>query len=92
MSDPLDRLDTFMIGLLFFCGGLAIGIAILRYRLYDIDRIISRTISWSLLTGLLSACFAGLVIGLQGSGDGGKYLASIMQLQTMLAKRMPTGR
>ena len=28
----------------------------------------------------------GLVIGLQASGDGGKYLASIMQLQTMLAK------
>jgi flagellar P-ring protein precursor FlgI len=28
----------------------------------------------------------GLVIGLQGSGDGGKYLASILQLQTMLAK------
>jgi hypothetical protein len=29
MTDPLDRLDTFMIGLLFFCGGVAIGIAIL---------------------------------------------------------------
>ena len=43
---------------------IAIGIAILRYRLYDIDRIISRTISWALVTGLLVACFAGLVIGL----------------------------
>ena len=44
---------------------LAIGIAILRYRLYDIDRLISRTVSWALVTGVLVAVFAGLVVGLQ---------------------------
>lgn len=43
---------------------VAIGVAVLRYRLYEIDRIISRTISWALVTGLLVATFAGLVIGL----------------------------
>ena len=46
---------------------LAIGIAILRYRLYDIDRIISRTIGWSLVSGLLVAAFAILVVGLQAA-------------------------
>ncbi|HEX5014846.1 MAG TPA: hypothetical protein VFV72_11890 [Candidatus Limnocylindrales bacterium] len=44
---------------------LAIGVAVLRYRLYDIDRLISRTLSWALVTGLVVAMFAALVIGLQ---------------------------
>ena len=43
---------------------IAVGIAILRYRLYEIDRIISRTIAWALVTAVLVACFAGLVVGL----------------------------
>ena len=45
---------------------IAIGVAILRYRLYEIDRIISRTIGWALTTGVIVAVFAGIVIGLEG--------------------------
>jgi hypothetical protein len=41
---------------------LAVGIGILRFRLYDIDRVISRTLSYALLTGLLAAVFFGLVL------------------------------
>ena len=44
---------------------VAIGIAVLRYRLYEIDRLISRTISWALTTGLIGALFAGIIIALQ---------------------------
>jgi len=44
---------------------IAIGIAVTRYHLYDIDRIISRTFSWALVTATLVAVFAGAVIGLQ---------------------------
>jgi len=41
---------------------LGIGIGILKYRLYEIDRLVSRTISYVLLTGLLAAVFAGIVV------------------------------
>jgi MFS family permease len=41
---------------------VAIGIAVLRYRLYDIDRIISRTVAYAIVTGLLIGIYAGLVL------------------------------
>jgi hypothetical protein len=43
---------------------LATGAAILRYRLYDLDRIISRTVAYALLTLLLGLGYAAVVIGL----------------------------
>jgi hypothetical protein len=41
---------------------LAIGVGILKYRLYDIDRIISRTLAYAIVTGLLAGVYAVLVL------------------------------
>jgi hypothetical protein len=40
----------------------SMAVAILKYRLYDIDRIISRTLSYAIVTGLLIGMYAGLVL------------------------------
>ena len=44
---------------------VAIGIAILRYRLYDIDRLISRTIGWAIVTGAVVTVYLAAVLALQ---------------------------
>ena len=46
---------------------VVIAVAILRYRLYDIDRLISRTIGWAVVTAVLVAVFVGGVVVLQAA-------------------------
>jgi hypothetical protein len=41
---------------------VGVGVAILKYRLYDIDRIISRTLAYTIVTALLAGLYAGLVL------------------------------
>ena len=45
---------------------VAIGIAVVRYRLFEIDRIISRTISYGLVSAMLVATYVAIVLALQG--------------------------
>jgi hypothetical protein len=71
---PLTLLPTLVtLGLM----PIAIGIAVTRYRLYDIDRIVGRTVGWAVITILLVAVVGGLVIGLQA------LLAGVTQGQTL---------
>ena len=41
---------------------VCIGVGVLKYRLFDIDRLLSRTLGYALLTGLLIGIYAGLVL------------------------------
>jgi hypothetical protein len=54
------------VGDVLVCGIAALpagmGVAILKYRLYEIDRIVSRTLAYTIVTGLLVGVYAGLVL------------------------------
>jgi tryptophan-rich sensory protein len=56
-NDPLAAFE-----IAFTLIPVAVGIAILKYRLYDIDRIISRTLAYAIVTGLLVGVYTGLVL------------------------------
>ncbi|HTQ92798.1 MAG TPA: hypothetical protein VMK84_25215, partial [Streptosporangiaceae bacterium] len=51
---------VFCLALLFLYA--AIAVAVLKYRLYDIDRVISRTVAYAIVTGVLAGVYAGLVL------------------------------
>lgn len=56
---------------------VSVGIAVTRHRLYEIDRLLSRTIGWAFVTCLLVAVFGAMVVGLQA------LLADVTQGQTL---------
>ena len=74
---------------------IAIGVAILRYRLYDIDRLISRTVSWALVTVVLLAVFGTGILAIQGVLNGvtnGETLAVAISTLAAIALFQPVRR
>ena len=65
-SSPYFLISTYVYppGLLLI--PLTLGFAVLRYRLWDIDILINRTLVYGTLTGLLALLYVGLVVALQG--------------------------
>ena len=53
---------SWVFGIALFAMPVSIGVGILKYRLYDIDRIISRTLAYAIVTGLLIGVYTGLVL------------------------------
>jgi hypothetical protein len=71
---------------------LATGAAILRYRLYDLDRIISRTLAYGLLTVLLGLGYAAVVLGLGRLLPQGSSLAVAAATLAVAAAFQPARR
>jgi hypothetical protein len=62
---PFQLLGGIFTAFLFLPIPLCTGIAILRYRLWDIDNLINKALVYGLLTALLGALYAGLIISLE---------------------------
>ena len=58
-------INTIILPVAFLLIPLSLGFSILRYRLYDIDVLINRTLVYSALTVILTGVYVGLIIGLQ---------------------------
>jgi hypothetical protein len=61
-NSPLAQALSSLCNVLFGAFPLGMGFGILRYRLYDIDRLISRTLSYTVVTGLLIGVYVGIVV------------------------------
>ncbi len=88
VATVLDWLSAVAIGAL----PIAIGVAILRYRLYDIDRLISRTVSYAVITALLLAVYVGLVTSVTRLAPGGSSLAVAASTLAVAALFQPVRR
>jgi hypothetical protein len=79
-ATSISTLGDFLVGLGFAGIPISVGIGVLRYRLYDIDRVISRTLAFTAVTLALGAVYIGLVLAGQAlfssvAGGGGLVVA-----------------
>ena len=74
---------------------IAVGIAVLRYHVFEIDRVVSRTIGYGLLTAVLIATYAAVILVLQGPlGDvlGGDTISVALSTLVVAALFQPLRR
>ncbi len=81
--DAVTNAQNAIISGVVACVPIAIGIAVLRYRLYDIDRIINRSLVYVGLTLLLGGIYAGLAVGL-GAIAGSKANSVVIAGSTLV--------
>lgn len=94
-NDLFESVGGVLVLLAFWSMPAAVVVAVLRYRLYDIDRVISRTVTYALLTACLAGTYFGVVVGLQAlmrSMSGGSDLAIVITTLVVAALFLPVRR
>ena len=89
-TDSGDDGDVFNTLFFFMLGAIptSVGVAVLRYRLYDIDRVINRTLVYGLLTLLLAGAYAATTLFLgTGLGSGSAWSTAVATLLVAVAFR-----
>jgi len=94
VSGVLADVITYLGNLSFAVIGITLGIAILRYRLFDIDVIIRRTLTYAVVTASLIIIFFGTVIVLQQffaqlTVSGGNELVTVLSTLAIAALFVP---
>jgi len=74
------------------CVPLSITVAVLRFRLYDLDRVVSRTVTYGAVTGLLLAVYVGLVTAVSRLTPSGSSLAVASSTLAVAALFQPVRR
>jgi hypothetical protein len=76
----LPQATTFVLYPALLCPPVSVAVAVLRYRLWDLDRLISRTVTYALVTGLLVVPYLlilPVVTRLAGDASGGVMPAAM---------------
>jgi hypothetical protein len=95
LGSVADELGYMLFTLTLMSLPISIGVAVLKYRLYEIDRLVSRTLVYSALTAILATTYVGLVAGLQAllrPVSGGTDLAIVVTTLIVAALFLPARR
>jgi hypothetical protein len=88
----LPTATTFVLFFGLLCPPVGVAVAVLRYRLWDLDRLVSRTVTYSLVTGLLAVPYLLVVpAATRLVGDAGSLAVAVATL-TVAAAFQPLRR
>ena len=88
-SHKWNKLDDVLMGFVLVLIPISVGVAVTRYHLFDIDRVISRTAAYAVVTGLLLATYAAVAASISAIVGKGSTIAVAAATLTAAAVARP---